>query len=68
MEQPISPARLRLIKEAIQAREHYLKNLERIRGEWRKIIETEGQDSGHRKEISNLERKYLFEYGDLGMI
>lgn len=68
MEQPISPARMRLVKEAIQAQEQYLKKLERIRNEWRRIIEEEDRNNGQRTEISNLERKYLFEYGDLGTI
>lgn len=68
MEQPISPARMRLVKEAIRAQEQYLKKMERIRIEWKRIIEEEGRNNGQRTEISNLERKYLFEYGDLGTI
>ncbi|GAA5345259.1 hypothetical protein [Planifilum fimeticola] len=68
MEQPISPARMRLVKEAIQAQEQYLKKLERIRKEWKRIIEEEDRNSGQRTEVSALERKYLFEYGDLGTL
>ncbi|PRX39075.1 hypothetical protein CLV97_13015 [Planifilum fimeticola] len=68
MEQPISPARMRLVKEAIQAQEQYLKKLERIRREWKRIIEEEDRNSGQRTEVSALERKYLFEYGDLGTL
>ena len=68
MEQPISPARMRLVKEAIQAQEQYLKKLERIRNEWKRIIEEEDRNNGQRTEISALERKYLFQYGDLGSI
>lgn len=68
MKQPISPARMRLVKEAIQAQQQYLKNLERIRNEWRQIIEEEDRSSGQRTEISSLERKYLFGYGDLGTV
>ncbi|MEW9033052.1 MAG: hypothetical protein AB2404_10080 [Planifilum fimeticola] len=68
MEQPISPARMRLVKEAIQAQEQYLKKLERIRSEWKRIIEEEDRNSGQRTEVSALERKYLFEYGDLGTL
>lgn len=67
MEQ-ISPARLRLVKEAIEAQKQYLKHLERIRNEWRRIIEEEERDNGQRTKISSLERKYLFENGDLGTI
>jgi len=66
MEQSISPARMRLVKEAIQAREQYLKKLERIRDEWKRIIQEEDQNSEQRTEVSALERKYLFQYGDLG--
>jgi hypothetical protein len=68
MNQNISPARMRLVKEAIKVQEQYLDAMERIRKEWRTIIEEEGRKNGRRTEISNIERKYLFEYGDLGAI
>jgi hypothetical protein len=68
LRKPISPARMRLVKEAIQAQEQYLKKLERIRSEWKRIIEEEDRNSGQRTEVSALERKYLFEYGDLGTL
>ncbi len=65
MDEAISPARLQLIKRAIQSQEKYLAELEQIRQQWRAILDQEAKEKGVPVKVSNLERKYLFEYGDL---
>ncbi len=65
MDKIISPARLQLIKRAIQSQEKYLEELEQIRQQWRAILDQEAKAKGEPVKVSNLERKYLFGYGDL---
>lgn len=65
MDNIITPARLQLIKRAIQSQEKYLEELEQIRQQWRAVLEQEAKAKGEPVKVSSLERKYLFEYGDL---
>lgn len=65
MKNTLTPARLQLIKEAIKSQEKYLAEIEQIRQQWRTVVDQEAKEKGEPIKISSMERKYLFEYGDI---